>query len=96
MPDMEVGPILYKDIYMKVHMKRYEDHARSYASHFGDWEKAIVSKDAYLAGYKQAKEDIKALWAEGKLGSFLEAGEELVEKEFLNGSHQLGIKSTDL
>lgn len=64
----------------KVNMTLKEKEAHDYCKRFNNvWDTTIIASDAFLAGFRKVKE----LLAEGK------TGEEQVEVEFKNGSHQL-------
>lgn len=83
---------------MKVFMKRFEKLALDFAKKYVSWELQCVSKDSYMAGYKQARLDIEATgdytdyngsteWTDYPYN--FDTGEQEVEVEFKDGSHQL-------
>lgn len=73
---------------MKVKMKRLEKEAINYAkvrfSNKGQWAENCISKDAFLAGYRLARELIEY---NGLM--VVDNGQEEIEIEFKDGEHQL-------
>lgn len=83
-------------------MTEKEKKCRDYSNRFKkDWMTYCAVSDAYLNGYKQAREDILKGISQLETGTpevlsrIEDEGERLVEVEFANGSHQIGSKSTD-
>lgn len=87
---------------MIVIMTEKEKKTIEYANRFKkDWMVFCAVSDAYLNGYRQAREDILNGVSQlntkdpNVLSRIEDEGERLVEVEFANGSHQIGSKSTD-
>lgn len=86
---------------MKTTLKRYEHLAVEHAKRFSKaWDYYCVATGAYLAGYRAAKsEAISKITVEDMDFGFIappelvQLGDELVEKEVLDGEHQLSIES---
>jgi hypothetical protein len=75
-----------------------EKKANDYCQkHKKSWEATIIAGDAYLAGYRQAREDCKNRLTGLIIGPIVleEVGESKVEVEFKDGSHMTGAKISD-
>ena len=83
---------------MKVKMKSVEAKClESNAKHKKSWENYCIGKDQYLKGYKQAVADLTELLAHDNnaLTALYHVGQQAVEMEFKDGSHQIGAKMSD-
>lgn len=73
-------------------MKRFEKLASDFSKKYKQWDYIIISSESYIAGYKQALLDANLVIKNQdglltQLHSFV--GQEEVEVEFKDGSHQL-------
>lgn len=79
---------------MIVKMKAYEKKCVEYSKRYKGWDASCVSKDSYLAGYKQALADLEEVInadyeIEYVLNNFITQMEESASIEFKDGEHQL-------
>lgn len=83
---------------MKVKMKSVEVKCiESNAKFKKNWEFYCIANGAWLSGYKQAIEDLTELLAHDNnaLTALYHVGQQVVEMEFKDGSHQIGAKMSD-
>lgn len=88
---------------MKVKMKAYEKKCIDYTARYKQWEVICSAKDCFLEGYRLALKDCEDHYFANVVDSYpttggdimdeyftlSNVGQELVEVEFPDGSHQL-------
>jgi len=83
---------------MKVKMKTVEVSCNEYRERFKkNWEFYALAGDSYLNGFKDAVDMLTEMLAHDNnaLTALYHVGQQVVEIEFNNGSHQIGAKMSD-